>query len=81
MNMALLQKLFPLSFKYSDSVASLVIGILIYLVGDIIAGVVIGLLSAIPLIGIVFSLVGSLVGLYCLAGIVIQVLVFTKVLK
>ena len=76
-----LKKFFPLSFKYSDTVSNLIIGILIYIVGDIIAGAVIGLLAAIPLIGWLFGLVGSLVGLYCLAGIVIQVLVFTKVLK
>ena len=76
-----LKKFFPISFKYSDTVSNLIIGILIYIVGDIIAGAVIGLLAAIPLIGWLFGLVGSLVGLYCLAGIVIQVLVFTKVLK
>jgi len=76
-----LKKFFPLSFKYSDTVSNLIIGILIYIVGDIIAGAVIGLLAAIPLIGWLFGLAGSLVGLYCLAGIVIQVLVFTKVLK
>lgn len=76
-----LQKLFPLSFKYADTVANLVIGILIYVVGGAIAGTLIGFLSAIPIIGLIFSLLGSLVGIYCLAGIVIQVLVFTKVLK
>ena len=76
-----LKKFFPISFKYADTVTNLIIGILIYIVGDIIAGAVIGLLAAIPLIGWLFGLVGSLVGLYCLAGIVIQVLVFTTVLK
>ncbi|MBO5952840.1 MAG: hypothetical protein J6Q53_01735 [Oscillospiraceae bacterium] len=76
-----LKKIFPLSFKNTDSVANLVIGILIYLVGDIIAGAIIGLLAKLPLIGIVFGLIGSLVGLYCLAGIVILVLVYLKVLK
>lgn len=76
-----LKKLFPLSFKYTDSVANLIIGILIYLIGDVIAGAVIGLLAKLPLIGIVFGLIGSLVGLYCLAGIVILVLVYLKVLK
>lgn len=79
--MDLLKKLFPISFKYVGDVAKLIIGILIYIVGDIIAGVVIGLLASIPVIGIIFSLIGSLVGLYCLAGIVIQLLVFFKVLK
>ena len=76
-----LKKFFPLSYKYSDTVSNLIIGILIYIVGDIVAGAVIGLLAAIPLIGWLFGIIGSLVGLYCLAGIVIQILIVTKVLK
>ena len=76
-----LKKFFPISYKYSDTVSNLIIGILIYIVGDIIAGAVIGLLAAIPLIGWLFGIIGSLVGIYCLAGIVIQILIFTKVLK
>ena len=76
-----LKKFFPLSYKYSDTVSNLIIGILIYIVGDIIAGAVIGLLAAIPLIGWLFGIIGSLVGIYCRAGIVIEVLIFAKVLK
>ncbi len=79
--MELLKKIFPLSFKFSDSVANLVIGILIYLVAGAVAGVAIGLLAKIPVVGILIGLVGGLVDLYCLAGIVIQVLDFCKVLK
>jgi len=79
--MDLLKKLFPVSFKYADTVANLIIGILIYVVGGAVAGAVIGFLSAIPVIGFVFSLVGSLLGIYCFAGIVIEVLLFAKVLK
>ena len=76
-----LKKLFPISFKYAGDITQLIIGILIYVVGGAIAGAVIGLLSAIPVIGLVFSLVGSLLGIYCLAGIVIEVLLFAKILK
>ena len=79
--MDILKKLFPVSFRFSDSVANLVIGILIYLVGGAIAGSVIGFLSGIAVIGIVFALVGSVLGIYCLAGIVIEVLVFLDILK
>ena len=79
--MDMLKKFFPISFKYADTVANLVIGILIYLVGGAIAGTIIGWLSAIPLIGLVFGLVGSVLGIYSLAGIVIEVLLFAKILK
>ena len=79
--MELLQKIFPLSFKKMNTVADLVIGILIYLVAGILAGVVIGLLVKIPVGGIVVGLVGGLIDLYCLAGIVIQILWYCKLLK
>ena len=79
--MDMLKKCFPLSFKYTDSAANLIIGILIYLVAGAVAGAVIGLLAGIPIIGFVFGLIGSLLGIYVTAGIVIQVLVFCKVLK
>ncbi len=76
-----LKLLFPISFKYADSVANLIIGILIYAVGSTIAGVILGWLSILPIVGLIFSLVGSVLGIYCLAGIVVEVLLFAKVLK
>ena len=79
--MDLLKKLFPLSFKYADTVTNLVIGILIYVVAGAVVGMILGWLSLIPILGLIFSLVSTLLGIYCLAGIVIEVLVFTKVLK
>lgn len=79
--MDLLKKLFPISFKYAGSVAELIIGILIYVVGGAIAGAVIGFLTGLPIVGFIFGLIGSLLGIYSLAGIIIEVLVFCKVLK
>lgn len=79
--MDLLKKLFPISFIYADTVANLIIGILIYVVGGAVAGAIIGWLSLIPIVGLIFSLVSTVLGIYCLAGIVIEVLLFAKVLK
>ncbi len=84
-----LKKLFPLSFKYTKDAANLVIGILIYIVIGIIAGALIWLAGMIigwipvvgALVGWVLRLVGSLIDVYVVAGIVIQVLVFAKVIK
>ncbi len=76
-----LKKLFPISFKYTDSIANLIIGILIYVVGGAVAGAVVGFLSSIPVLGFVFGIVGSVLGIYVTAGIVIQVLVYAKILK
>lgn len=80
-----LKKIFPVSFKYTDSAANLVIGILIYVVGMIVGGAVVGLaqwlFAFIPVLVWLLGLVGSLVSIYCIAGIVIQVLVFAKAIK
>ncbi len=87
--METLKKIFPLSFKRTDTVANLIIGILIYLVAGIIAAALIWLSTLIvgwiplvgALIGWALGIIGSLVELYVLAGIVIQILVFAKVIK
>lgn len=79
--MDLLKKIFPLSFSFADTVANLIVGILIYVVASLLVGAILGLIGLIPLIGIVFQLIAGVFGLYCLAGVVIEILVFTKVLK
>ena len=84
-----LKKFFPLSFKYIKDVSNLVIGILIQFVAIIIVGALIGLatfLTAwIPVVGAIIAwalgLISSLLGLYFVAGIVIQILVYCKVIK
>lgn len=55
--------------------------LVIYVLIDVVCGFVIGLLAKIPVLGIIFSLLGSIVGLYALVGIVLSILVFVKVLK
>lgn len=87
--METLKKFFPLSWKYTKDVANLIIGIIIYLVVGLLAAAVIALSALIVgwipviggLVGIVLGLVGGLVDIYVLAGIVIQILVFAKVIK
>jgi len=75
-----LKKFFPHAFKATE-LSSFIITLIIYVVVDIVCGFVIGLLAKIPLIGVIFSLLGSLVGLYALVGIILSILVFVKVLK
>lgn len=78
--MDMLKKFFPFSFKAKE-VKDLIINIVIYLVVSIVGGWVLGLLGGIPLIGAVAGLVSSLLGLYCLVGIVLAVLDYLKILK
>ena len=67
------KKFFPLSFRGS-SVKDMVISILIYMVVNVVAGWVLGLLNGIPLIGFVFNLIGWLISLYVLGGIIFTVM-------
>lgn len=78
--MDMLKKYFPFSFKAKD-VKDLVINIVIYLVVSIVGGWVLGLIGAIPVIGLIADLVGALLGLYCLVGIVLALLDYFKLLK
>ena len=79
--METLKKIFPLSFKFLESVANLIIGILIYLVVGVLIGVAIKIVSVIPVVGWIVGICGGLVGLYVLAGIIIMLLAYFKVLK
>ncbi len=78
--MDILKKFFPHAFKATELTA-FIITLIVYVLIDIVCGFVIGLLAKLPVIGIIFSLLGSLVGLYALIGIVLSILVFVKVLK
>lgn len=78
--MDILKKVFPTAFKATD-VKPLIISLIIYVLIDIVCGFVIGLLAKIPILGIIFSLLGSIVGLYALVGVVLSILVFVKVIK
>lgn len=78
--MNLLKALFPFSFKAKDTV-NLVIAIVVYVLFGAVCGLVIGLLSKIPLLGIVFSLLGSIIGLYGLIGIILTILVYFNLIK
>lgn len=87
--MSTLKKIFPLSWKYSNDTANLIIGIIIHLVAGVLVGALITLSTLItgwlpvvgPIIAWALGIVSSLIGIYFLAGIVIEILVFAKVIK
>ena len=79
--METLKKFFPYSFKEKKDISALIVNILIHIAGDIVAGLIIVLLSALPLIGGLFGFVGGVIGLYFTVGIVLSILDYFKVLK
>lgn len=78
--MNFLKKFWPTSFnvKKGDAV-SLVIQLLILIVVCAVIGILIGVLAKIPVLGIIFGIVGALVEAYGIIGIVLCVLKFLDI--
>lgn len=80
--MDFLKKLWPTTFRVKEKdIVSLIIQLIIFLVICAVLGFLIGILAGIPIIGIIFALIGSLIELYSLVGIVLCILNFLGVLK
>ncbi len=78
--MDFLKKFFPHAFK-ADELKAFIISLVVYILIDVVCGLVIGLLAKIPVVGFIFGLLGSLIGLYAFIGVILSILVFVKVLK
>ena len=75
--MDMLKKYWPTCFKVEKGNAvSLVIQLVIFLVVCAVVGILIGVLAGIPIIGIIFSIIGALLEIYSIVGIVLCVLKF-----
>ena len=78
--MDLLKMICPHAFKAKD-VMGLVFALVMYVIVCGICGAIIGFLAGIPIIGLIFSLLGAVLGIYGLVGIVLSILVFLKVVQ
>lgn len=78
--MDILKKIFPFAFKSTEK-NEFIVSLVIHGLGAIIGGLIIGLLATLPVVGVLFTLMGSLVDVYCLGGIALSILVFLKVLE
>ena len=78
--MDIIRKFFPQATQAHD-VKGLIIAIIIYVLVNFVAGFVLGLLNAIPLIGFVFGIIGWALSIYCAVGIVVAILVFLQIVK
>ncbi len=77
-----IKKIWPTPFKIKEKdVASLLIQLIIFIVVCTVVGWLIGVLASIPIIGIIFSLVGALFEIYGVVGIVLCVLKFLGVIN
>lgn len=78
--MEFLKKYLPHAFKAKQT-NDFIVSLIIYAAIAIVGGAIIGLLAKLPIIGLIFSIVGAIVDLYALVGIVLSILVFVKVIK
>ena len=78
--MDFLKKLLPLSFKATDQ-DNFIKTLVIYIVAAVAMAVLGMLLGWIPVIGKLLSIVGYVADIYITGGIVVAILVFTKVIK
>ena len=79
--MDLLKKIFPLSFKYTKDITSLIIGIIVHLVVLVVGGFAIWVATFVPIIGWLIGALGGVLDLYVAVGAVLQILAFLKVIK
>ena len=80
--MDFLKKLWPTPFKIKKGdVISFVVQLIVFLVLTALFGWLVGLLGALPIVGIVFRIVGSLMGIYTLIGAVLCLLKFLGMVK
>ena len=80
--MDILRKLWPTPFSVKEKdIVSLIVKIIIFLVICAVVGVLIGILAKIPLIGVIFGIIGGLMELYSTIGIVLCILKFLGLIK
>ena len=68
---------FPLSAG-SDTPMGLLISIVCYLVASVIFGILLAVLSKIPLVNLLVGIAGTIVWAYCVIGIILAILIFLK---
>lgn len=80
--MDFLKRFWPTPFKIKKGdVASFLVQLIIFVVVCAVLGWLVGLLAGIPIIGIIFSIIGSLLGIYNIVGIVLCILVFVGTIR
>ncbi len=80
--MNFVRKYWPMPFKVrSGDVGSLVKQLIIFLLACLVVGILIGVLAGLPIIGIIFTIIGSLVEIYGIVGVVLCILKFLGAIK
>ena len=73
------KKYFPLAFTEKKDIMALVVNIVLHIVAGWIAGIVLGIVGILPVIGLVAGLAGAAAELYLLVSMVLSVLDYLKI--
>ncbi len=76
-----LKKYFPFSFTEKKDVMAVIINVVLHIVASWIIGILLGILSLIPVVGWFTGIAGMLAEVYLFVGMVLSVLDYCKVLK
>ena len=80
--MDLLKKIWPTPFKIvPKDLKSFLVQLIIFIIVIVIASLLIGLLSKIPILGFIFKILGGLIDIYATVGVILCILKFLDVLK
>lgn len=80
--MDMLKQIWPMPFNIKEKdIVSFLVQLIIFVLVCGVAGWLIAKLAGIAIIGIIFTLVGSLLEIYGLVGIILCVLVFLGIVK
>lgn len=75
-----LKKIWPFSFE-TKSLGNLILKIVVYILCAAVLGVLLGFLGGIKVLGPILWVISTIVWVYVLAGIVLTILDYIKVLK
>ncbi len=80
--MDFVKKIWPTPFKIKKGdVLSLILHIVVLLIISAVIGFCVSLLSKIPILGVIFLLVGGAIEIYSVVGVILSVLVFLGTVK
>lgn len=80
--MDILKKLWPTPFKIKEKdITSFLIQLVIFVVICAVIGWLIGVFASIPVLGLIFKLIGAVIEVYGLVGIVLCVVKFLGLVK
>ncbi|MBQ6053441.1 MAG: hypothetical protein IJL30_09205 [Clostridia bacterium] len=80
--MNFLRKIWPTPFNIKPgSIGSFLIQLIIFIIICVVVGFLMSLLSGIAVIGPIFAVIGSLMGIYSTVGIILCILRFFNIVK